>query len=115
MLVPSVVIPTGRLNLAAGPVPSVDPDRANCGLPAIVVTTRLAITIFLIVLLPLSDTYRFVPSVVIPSGRLNLAAGPVPSVDPEEAGSDIGLPAIVVTTRLVITIFLIVLLVLSDT
>ena len=47
-----------------------------------------------------SATYRFVPSVLIPRGLLNLADVPVAFVEPEEV-----LPARVVTTPVDITIF----------
>ena len=63
------------------------------------VTTPVEITIFRILLLVVSATYRFVPSIVIPLGVLNFAEVPVASVEPCE------LPARVVTTPVEITIF----------
>ncbi len=53
---------------------SVSPDVVvPAGGPANVVTAPLEITILRILLFPSSVTYRFVPSVVIPTGLLNLA------------------------------------------
>ena len=66
-----------------------------------VVTVPLSITIFRILSLPTSATYRFVPSVVIQEGLENLAEVPVASVAPE----DPAVPARVVTVPLSITIF----------
>ena len=68
--------------------------------PAIVVTTPVDITILRIVWLLLSVTYRFIPSVVIPCGYLNLADVPVPFVEPELPAD----PARVVTAPVDITI-----------
>ena len=78
-LVPSVVIPAGELNLAAAPVPSVEPDAL--AVPAIVVTTPVEITTLRIVLLSQSVTKRLVPSVVMPEGFEKLAAAPVLSIE----------------------------------
>ncbi len=76
----SVVIHTGLSNLAEVPVASLF-TFSSLGvpdvLPARVVTTPVEITIFRILSLSLSATYRFVPSVVIPSGALKLAEVPV--------------------------------------
>ena len=71
-------------------------------LPASDVTVPLSITIFRILKLALSTTYRFVPSVVIPLGYLNLAEVPVAidAAPPCELE-----PARVVTVPLSITIF----------
>jgi hypothetical protein len=90
--VPSFVIPRGRSNKAAVPVPSVVP--AVPAVPARVVTTPVEITILRIVLVKKSVTYRFVPSFVIPNGILNKALVPVASVVPEVPA----VPARVVTT-----------------
>jgi hypothetical protein len=86
-------MPDGLLKLAAVPVASVNPyDPA---VPANVVTFPDAITIFLMVLLSESATYRLVPSVVMPAGLLKRAAVPDPSVVPEDPAE----PARVVTTE----------------
>ncbi len=97
--VPSVVIPWAWLKLAEVPVLwSVDPIDP---VPAIVVTAPVEITILRILWLPLSATYRFVPSVVISPGSLKLAEVPVLwSVAPADP-----VPAIVVTAPVDITIF----------
>lgn len=100
--VPSVVIPLGLLNDAAAPVASVDP--VTPAVPAKVVTAPVAMTIFLMVLLNWSHTYKFVPSVVIPVGLLNDAAAPVASVDPVVPA----VPAKVVTTLVAMLILLMV-------
>ena len=60
---------------------SVEPEEPE---PARVVTTPVDITIFRILWLLESATYRFVPSVVIPLGLLNFAEVPVASVEPVE-------------------------------
>ncbi len=69
-LVPSVTMPAGLLNLALLAVAlSVLPDVVvPAGGPANVVTSPEEITILRILLLELSETYRLVPSVVIPYG-----------------------------------------------
>ena len=66
------------LNFALVPVASVYPEVP--AVPAKVVTTAVAITIFLIACEPEATTYKFVPSLVIPYGYLNAAEVPVPFV-----------------------------------
>ena len=68
------MIPYGVLNLALLAVSlSVSPDVVvPAGGPASVVTSPLEITILRILLLPTSETKRFIPSLVIPNGQLNL-------------------------------------------
>ena len=99
------MIPYGSLNLALlGVSLSVSPDVVvPAGGPANVVTSPEEITILRILLLELSETYRLVPSVVIPNGLLNLALlavslslSPYPDVPS-------GGPASVVTAPLEIT------------
>ena len=67
--------------------------------------TILYNTILRIRWLPESDTYRFVPSVVIPAGLLKLADVPVPFAEPEDP-----VPANVVTAPEVVVELLDVLL-----
>src|SRR4030042_540955 len=73
--VPSVVMPYGLLNRAVVPIPSLVPYSP--AVPATVVTSPGAITILLMVLLPESATYRFVPSVVMLKGLLKRAVIPI--------------------------------------
>ena len=72
-------------------------------MPAIVVTVPLSITIFRILCIPYSATYRFDPSVVIPIGLLKPADVPVALSQFEVHALPV--PARVVTVPLSITIF----------
>lgn len=76
-LVASIAIPVGAMNVAPFPMPFVVPLAPD---PAKVVTTPVEMTICLITWLFTSAIYRFVPSVVMPLGLLNLASVPVASV-----------------------------------
>ena len=89
---PSTAMPDGPLKSALAPVPSVLPARD--GVPASVVTTPAGVISRMV--LPFSSQTKRLPfaSIVIPSGTLNRAAVPVPSVLPELPP----LPAMVVTT-----------------
>src|SRR6266567_7195450 len=73
-------MPERAANLADCPVPFAEPEIP--ALPAMVETLPKAMPTLRIVKFELSATYRFVPSVVIPSGFQKLAAVPVPSAEP---------------------------------
>ena len=98
----STLIPEGLLNCACARDPFVEPAIP---VPETVVTTAVATTILRILLLPLSETYKFVPveSIQIPLGLLNDAKVPVPSEYPADP-----LPAKVVKVAVAITSLLIV-------
>ena len=85
--------PTGVLNRAAAPIPSLVPDEPE--VPANVVTALEAKLIALMTWLSLSATYSVLPSDDIATSRgvLNRAAVPMPSVDPDKPA----VPASVVT------------------
>ena len=93
-----MVNPTGWLKRAAAPVPSAEPDVP--AVPANVVTAPPTITTLRMVWLPESATYKFVPSLTMPVGVLNLADVPVASVVPEVPA----VPAKVVATPPVVTL-----------
>jgi len=111
-LVPSVVMSAGLENDAPVAVPSWAPAVvAVFAAPVRLVTFAVALVMVLrvdpdagdisrILLFELSATYRLVPSVVMPSGQLNVAAVPVPSVAPDTPESE---PASVVVAPVAIT------------
>ena len=73
-------IPAGDLNWALVPLPSKSPTVPS---PAIVVTSPEEILILRILLLFVSQTYKFPKeSIVIPNASLNLALVPIPSAKP---------------------------------
>src|SRR5262249_55334926 len=72
---PSPQIPIGLQNCAAFPIPSVAPQKL---LPANVLTAAVAMTIWRMLLLLESVTYRLIPSPHSFAGLLNRAAAPIP-------------------------------------
>ena len=80
---PSLAIPDGMENCAAGPVPSLLPQFP--GEPARVVTAPVATTIFRIVV-PATTKRLPAPSLATLNGPLNRAAAPVPSSLPALPG-----------------------------
>src|SRR5512143_4366143 len=79
-LVPSDVVPKGKLKVADVTGPSAEPGTP--AEPVRVETSPDAMSIFRMVLLPVSATYRLVPSDVVPKGKLKVADVTGPSAEP---------------------------------